>query len=128
MAKEYSRTERVAELIRRELAQLIQQEIKDPRMPKFVTVSAVKVSRDFSYAKVYITALGDDSEINSAVSVLNSAAGFLNKAVSRGMRLRKMPELQFVYDSSIEYANRISKLIDDAVSNDESPEHKESES
>ncbi len=112
MSNGYKRTDRIAELIRRKLAQIIQMELKDPRLPGFVTVSAVKLSADLSHAKVYFTVLNDDREL--ALSVLNSASSFLRTSLARTVKLRTIPQLHFVYDESIEYGHRLSRLIDEA--------------
>jgi ribosome-binding factor A len=110
---DYERTDRVAELIQRKLAEIIQMEVKDPRLPRFVTVSAVKVSRDMAYAKVYITVLGDKSQVSETVEILNHAASYLRGALARCIKLRIVPKLIFVFDESVEYGNRLSRLIDD---------------
>jgi ribosome-binding factor A len=102
MAREFSRTERVADHLQRELATLIQRELRDPRLG-MVSVTAVKVSRDLSYARVYCTVLDCDDEAQAApsVGVLNGAAGFLRSALARSMQLRVVPKLKFVFDASV---------------------------
>ena len=112
MKKQFKRTDRVAELLQREISQLIQTEIKDPRVPAFVTISTVTVSSDLGYAKVYFTQLTGDK--HETVSVLNNAANYLRGILSKSIKLYTMPELQFVYDDSIEYGKHLSKLIDEA--------------
>ena len=116
MPKEFSRTRRVGEQMQRELAQLIQREIKDPRVG-MVTVSGVNVSRDLSAAKVYVSVL-DDKTIEEVMAVLQKAAGFLRHELAKSMSLRTVPSLKFCYDDSIERGNRLSRLIDDAVSSE----------
>lgn len=113
MLKDGRRGERVAELIQRKLALIIQSEVKDPRLPPFVTVSAVKVSADMAYAKSYITVLGDKKEQQAAVDILNSAASYLRTVLARSIKLRVVPHLRFVFDESIEYGRRLRRLIDD---------------
>ena len=117
MPKEFSRTRRVAEQMQRELAQLIQFEIKDPRVG-MVTVSAVEVSKDLSVAKVFISTLGDEQELNDTVVVLDKAAGFLRHELGRRMTIRAVPELRFHIDKSIAQGRRLSDLIDQAVERD----------
>jgi len=117
MPKEFSRTQRVADLIQRELAQLIQNEMEDPRV-RLVTVTAVKVSRDLSHAKIYITQHKPEAEIAKTVKVLNKAASFLRFRLAQIIDLRIVPELRFVYDASITYAASLSALIDEAVADD----------
>lgn len=117
MAREFSRTRRVGEQIQRELAQLIQQELKDPRIG-MVTVSAVEVSRDLAYAKVYISTLNPEQDLDQTLKVLRRASGFLRRELGRRMLLRIVPELRFVYDESIERGSRLNSLIEEAISKD----------
>ncbi len=112
--------DRVAEQIQRKLAQLIPQEVKDPRLPAFVTISSVEVSADFSYAKIYFTVLNEDIEQTAAI--LNAAASYLRTALGRSMKIRSIPQLHFIYDESIEYGRRLSRLIDDLNPPDENNE------
>lgn len=119
MARDYSRTQRIADQLQRELAQLIQFEIKDPRLG-MVTVSYVKVSKDLGYADVYITVLPlngkDEAEaIVDSLKVLNSAAGFLRGELSRGVKLRVMPQLRFHFDETIERGRHLHHLIEAAI-------------
>lgn len=111
MTNEFKRTDRIAEMMQRKLSQIIQQEVKDPRLPPFITISLVKVAADLSHAKVYFTVLNADIEVTA--TVLNSAAPYLRKALARSVKLRTVPQLHFVYDESIEYGRRLSRLIDD---------------
>ncbi len=115
MTAESSRTRRVGEQIQRELAMIIQRELSDPRV-QWVTVSAVKVSKDLQNAKVYITVLGDEQALEAALGVLNKVAGFLRHELGRHIRLRNMPELKFIYDESIARGERLDRLIEQAVS------------
>ncbi|KTD52333.1 ribosome-binding factor A [Legionella quinlivanii] len=107
----FKRVDRVAEMLQRELSQLIQQEVRDPRLPSFVTISAVKVSPDLSHAKVYFTVLNHD--VKMTAEILNAASSYLRTALARSVKLRIAPQLHFIYDESIEYGRRLSKLIDD---------------
>ncbi|MFA5958918.1 MAG: 30S ribosome-binding factor RbfA [Tatlockia sp.] len=111
MSNDSKRIDRVAEMMQRKLAQLIQQEIKDPRLPSFITISAVKVAADLGHAKVYFTILGD--EVKETTTILNAAASYLRTALARTIKLRTVPQLHFIYDESIEYGRRLSRLIDD---------------
>lgn len=120
MPKEFSRTQRVADFIKQELASLIQRELRDPRIGGMVSVTAVQVSRDMSHATVYATVLGKDSDAEAAESIaaLNHAAGFLRTQIAKINNARTTPKLRFQFDSSIGRGARISKLIDDAVAVD----------
>lgn len=111
MTKDFKRTDRIAEVMQRDLAKLIQQEIKDPRLPPFITISQVKVTADLSHAKVYFTAFGGD--VGETTAVLTTAASYLRRALAKSLSLRTIPELHFVYDESIEYGKKLTKLIDE---------------
>lgn len=114
---DFSRTRRIGEQMQRELATLIQQQIKDPRLG-MVTVSAVEVARDLSHAKVFITVFDDKQEIAVSLDILNRASGFLRHELARSMTLRTVPALRFVYDESMARGNELSRLIDEAVKSD----------
>ncbi|MGB0664447.1 MAG: 30S ribosome-binding factor RbfA [Pontibacterium sp.] len=122
MAKEYSRTQRVAEQIQRDLAQLIQFQIRDPRLG-MVTVSHVRISKDLSYAEVFVTVLplngADETEATQlAVKILNDASGYLRTELAKGIKLRIMPQLRFTFDDSVDRGRRLHTLISDAVRKD----------
>jgi len=120
MAQEYSRTQRVADQIQRELAGLIQREVKDPRVG-MATVSAVEVSRDLSHAKVFVTILNgseDKAEIRESIKALNNASGFLRSQLGQRMKLRIVPTLRFHFDDSLSRGNYLSNLIDQARASD----------
>ncbi|OHY81506.1 30S ribosome-binding factor RbfA [Marinobacter sp. AC-23] len=120
MPREFSRIDRIGDQMQRELAQLIQREVKDPRLG-MVTVNAVKVSRDLGYADIYVSLLtteeltADSPEAKESVSVLNKAAGFLRGQVGRAMKLRVVPQLRFHFDALQGYSRRMDSLIREAV-------------
>ncbi len=117
MPKDYSRALRVADQIQRELADLIQHEIKDPRVGQ-VTIISVEVTRDYSHAKVFYTTLASKEEKFLVENGLEHAKGFLRSSLSHRMKLRITPQLHFIYDESVERGVRLSKLIDDAIAQD----------
>lgn len=117
MAREFSRSERVADQIQRELAQLIQRDMQDPRL-NLLSVSAVEVTRDLAYATVFVTSLTDKHSHKEILKVLDKANGFLRRELGKAMRLRIVPELKFKYDESLEKGMSMAKLIHDAVKND----------
>lgn len=119
-----SRVRRVAEQIQRELADLIRLELKDPRVG-MVTVTDVEVTSDYSHAKVYISTLGGDARVEEALKGLESAAGFLRSQVSHRMKLRIMPMLHFLHDTSIERGMQMDRLIDEAVAEDAKHPHEQ---
>lgn len=116
-----ARAQRVADQIQRELAVLLQREVKDPRLG-IVTVSAVEVTSDLQNAKVFVTFLGkdDEQEIKQALEVLSGAAGFLRSQLAKSIRMRSVPSLRFLFDKSIVEGQRMSSLIEKAISEDES--------
>ena len=114
MPKDYSRTRRVGEQIQREIAQLVQQEIKDPRLG-LVTISAVKLSRDMSHANIFFTVLDEEHPVEETLKVLEGAAGFLRHELAKRMQLRIIPHIHFKYDESIAYGNELSALINKAM-------------
>lgn len=119
MPKDFARTDRVAEQIQRELAELIRLEVKDPRV-RMVTLTAVEVTADYSHAKVYYTTLnGADNKVQQG---LERASGFLRSQLAHAMKLRVIPQLHFVYDTSVERGARLSQLIDQAVASDQHPD------
>ncbi len=121
MPRDYPRSRRIGDQMQRDLAVLIRDEIKDPRLG-MVTVSAVDVTRDLAYARVYVTVLGDAQVRSESLNVLNRAAGFLRRLLGQRMVLRTVPQLKFVYDESIERGERLSKLIDSVAPRDDDQE------
>ena len=130
------RVQRVADQIQRELATLIQLEVKDPRVG-MVSISGVDVSKDLAYAKIFITVLNtlsDDGEVNNStlsapgeldkleieenLKALKKASGFLRTMLAKRLRIRSVPKLEFYYDGSIERGQQLSSLIDDALAAD----------
>jgi ribosome-binding factor A len=107
-----ARSARIADQIQRELAEVIRLELRDPRVG-LVTLTGVELSRDQSHAKVFFTVLGSQAE--DAQSGLANAAGFLRSELARRLTTRKVPELHFAYDESVERGIRISHLIDEAL-------------
>lgn len=104
------RPQKVADMIQRELSDLLRRELRDPRVG-MVTLTAVDVSPDFSHAKVMYTCL-DPAHVEAAGEGLRRAAGFLRSRLSRRLKLYATPELRFEYDESIERADRLHRLID----------------
>jgi len=108
----FSRKDRINEQIRRELAALIDGELKDPRIG-MISLTAVDISADYAHAKIYFSTLAvEDAQI---LAGLNAAAGFLRRELGRRVRLHTTPELHFVHDVSLERGAELSRLIDEAV-------------
>lgn len=104
------RTERLAGAIKEELGELLQREIKDPRIG-FASITKVQVSRDKSHAKIYVSILGDKSQQQNTMEGLESAKGFIRLELGRRIRTRHTPELHFIADSSLEEGARILSLL-----------------
>jgi len=113
MPREFKRSERVAGQIRRDLAKLIQTEVKDPEVG-FVSLSDVEVTRDLSHAKVFITVFNPETAVTS-LKALRRAAAFLRTRLGQELRLRHVPELHFVHDDSVEQGSHIDELIAKAL-------------
>lgn len=106
------RTNRIAEEMKREISEIIKNEVKDPRLPTLISVIAVNVTKDLRYAKVFVSVLGTEEEKVGAISALKSAAGFIRREVGHRMQIRYTPELHFELDTSIEHGVYMSQLID----------------
>ena len=120
MAKEFGRPQRVSQELQKEVAMILQREIKDPRLGMMVTVSGVEVSRDLAYAKVFVTFLNDKDEdaIKHGLKALIEASGDFRILLGKAMRLRIVPELTFFYDNSLVEGMRMSNLVTSVVKND----------
>ncbi|GAA6167613.1 30S ribosome-binding factor RbfA [Sessilibacter corallicola] len=119
MSKEYNRTDRLADAIMRILASTIRNEVRDPRIG-MVNINEVVVSRDLSFAKVYVTLVDreSDDERNESVAALNKAAGFLRSLLAKELDIRATPKLQFIFDETSTKGQALSHLIDKAVAAD----------
>mgnify|MGYP000214470316 CR=1 FL=1 len=119
MAREFKRADRVADAIQRNLAQLIQFEVRDPRVG-MVNINDVTVTRDMAYAKVYVTFvdLESDEDAETSAKALNNAAGYLRSQLAKLLDMRTTPRLQFLYDKTSVKGQQLSSLIDKAVAAD----------
>ncbi|MDA8095366.1 MAG: 30S ribosome-binding factor RbfA [Betaproteobacteria bacterium] len=118
MSKPQSRARRMAEQIQRELAEIVRQELKDPRVG-MLTFTDVEVAQDYAHAKVFYTQLGGADQLASTAEALERAAGFLRSQLAHRLRTRTVPQLHFVYDASVEQGMRLSRLIDEALAEDQ---------
>ncbi|HTY82383.1 MAG TPA: 30S ribosome-binding factor RbfA [Dehalococcoidales bacterium] len=105
--------ERVNTLIQREASKLIQNVLRDPRLSAFISVTEVSVSPDLRYAKIYVSSIDGEEKKTQILAALTSAAGFMRTELAKVVRLRRMPELLFEWDNSIEKGDRVLRLIDE---------------
>jgi len=111
----YARTDRIAQQMQREIAELVRLQINDPGV-RLVTITGVEVAGDYSHAKIFFTRL--DGKHDEALKGLERASGFIRSQLAHSIKLRIMPQLHFVYDSSVERGSQLSQLIDQAVASD----------
>ncbi|MHB8066060.1 MAG: 30S ribosome-binding factor RbfA [Ruminiclostridium sp.] len=108
------RITRISEEVKKEISNIIQNEIKDPRLPSLVSIIACNVTKDLSHAKVFISVLGNEEEKKNAIMALKSAAGYIRRELGHRVKLRATPEIHFELDTSIEHGMYINKLLDEA--------------
>jgi ribosome-binding factor A len=109
----FSRSDRVSEEIKRSVSDIINNNLKDPRINCLVSVTKVELTKDMRYAKIFISVYGDEHTKNRAFEGLKSAEGFIRKELGNRIRLRYIPEICFKYDDSIEYGIHINKLLEE---------------
>lgn len=114
----------MAEQIRRELAELIQLEVKDPRVG-LITLTDVEITPDYAHARVFFSSLNGEAGAEVALSGLEAAKGYLRRELGRRVRIHTLPELHFVFDRSVEQGDRIARLIDEAVEADRAKHHED---
>jgi len=112
------RTNRISVEFKKEISNIIRNELKDPRLAKLISVTWAKVTRDLRYAKVYISVMGNDEQKNSTMAALKSASGFIRREIGQRINLRYTPEIHFELDNSIEHGVYMSKLIKDTLKKD----------
>jgi ribosome-binding factor A len=117
MPKDFPRSRRVADQIQRELAEIVQLELKDPRV-SLITITDVNVTSDMEHAKIFVTSLSPTVDHAAVLAALRRAAGFLRSQLSHRMKLRIVPALSFEYDTSVERGMELSQLIDRAIAED----------
>jgi ribosome-binding factor A len=114
MPKDFPRHRRIADQIRRELADLFLRDMNDPRI-KMVSIFGVEVSRDLAHAKVYVSSMNENADMAEIIKVLDKAAGHLRHELGGRLRTRIIPDLKFYHDDSLEKGMRVSRLLRDAA-------------
>ncbi|MGB0713266.1 MAG: 30S ribosome-binding factor RbfA [Gammaproteobacteria bacterium] len=117
MPNEYSRADRLGGQLRRDLAELIRDDVRDPRVG-MVSITEIRVSRDLAHARVFVTRIGDEKDREPAIEALNHAAGFLRRELGQRLRIRVIPQLRFQYDDVVEGGMHMEDLIAKAIKSD----------
>lgn len=110
------RIERVNSLIRQEISELLQRQVKDPRLGHFIAVTEVNTSADFKHARVFVSSMEQDEDRKEILKALASASGFFRTRLAKSLRMRYTPELSFHWDDSIQRGNRLLQMIDEISS------------
>lgn len=105
------RPEKVAHLMRREVADILERRLRDPRLGSTVTVTDVQVTHDLSFARVFVTVLGDEAARGPAMEALRRASGFVRRELGSRLDLREVPEIRFEYDGSLDQGRRVEDLL-----------------
>lgn len=121
------RINRISEEVKKVVSQLLYNGLKDPRIKEMTSITRVEVTRDLSYAKIYVSVLGDDSEKKETIEGLNSAKGYIRKEIGSNIDLRHSPEPIFYLDESIEQGIYMSKLIDSVSKEDSNKKENQNE-
>ncbi|HEY9041213.1 MAG TPA: 30S ribosome-binding factor RbfA [Rheinheimera sp.] len=120
MSKEFSRVDRLSQQMKKEMAVILQREIKDPRLHTMITVSDVEVSRDLSHAKVFVTFLGlADDKVEDNLKILNDASGFVRSLIGKRIQTRIVPHIRFAFDESLNEGIRMANLVSNARAEDD---------
>ena len=106
----FTRSDRVSGLIQKVLSEILQKDIKDPRL-KMATITGVDVSRDLKLARVYFTTPDGEQQKDAVIEGFNSARGYIKRTLAHELDLKYMPDIKFFYDASIEYGAHIDRLI-----------------
>ena len=120
--KGFSRRDRISEQIRRELAEVIQSELKDPRVG-MISLTDVEVSPDYAHAKVYFSSMAGSDTLDSVQAGLQQASGFLRSELGKRISIHMIPQLHFVFDDSLERGAELSKLISEAAAISDQSDH-----
>ena len=125
MRKNSIKNTRVNAEVQHELANLIREGIKDPRIHPMTSVTAVEVAPDLKTCRAYISVMGNEEAKNNTIAGLKSAEGYIRRQLAKNINLRNTPEIRFILDESIEYGVAMSKLIDEVTGKEEVEEDEE---
>ena len=121
MNHNYRRADRVADLLKEEISQMLLREVKDPHIG-FVTITGVEVSKDLQVAKAFYTILGDETQVKEADEALSRVSHFIKRQLGKRLRMRYIPDIIFRYDHSLEYGAKIDCLLDHIKNSEKEPE------
>ena len=116
---DYSRNERIAEEIKKSVSQIINNDLKDPRINGLISVTDVVVTKDLRHAKIFISLYGDNIEKDRVFSVIENATGYIRRELASMIRMKYIPEISFKMDESIEYGIHMHKLIEKVKKQDQ---------
>ena len=117
------RIQRLNNLIRHEISELLQRQVKDPRLGSFVTVTEVSIAPDLRHARIFVSHIGSKEEKQATLSALTSASSFFRRELAKRLRLRRIPELSFQWDDSIERGSHLLELIDQVTADSTTTRH-----
>ena len=120
------RIDRISEEMKKALSEILLHDIKDPRMSSFVSVLRVDLSGDLSYAKIHLSILGDTQIKKDTIEALKSARGYITRELGKKIKIRKLPQLIFIEDTSIEYAIHMEKMLN-SIKPESKPESNDAE-
>ena len=106
----YKRSDRVSDLLKEEISQLLLREVKDPHIG-FITITDVEVSKDLQVAKVYYTILGDEKQLRESAQALSRVSRFIKRQLGKKLRMRHIPDIIFKYDHSLDYGDKIDHIL-----------------
>ena len=107
----FERTSRISEEIKKSLSQIIMNELKDPGITGMISITQVETTKDLSYSKVYISVFGSEEQKKSSLNALKKSSGFMKRELGRMVKLRKIPELIFELDNSVEYGMHMNEVL-----------------
>ena len=114
---DYKRTDRIGALMQRDISDILQRQIKDPRVG-FCTITHVEVSSDLRHAKVHVSIMGDEAQCQSSMAGLKNAAGFIRREIGQRLSLRYTPEIRFIRDKSVDHILTVDKLLKQIATED----------
>lgn len=121
------RAQRLSEEIKREVSDILRNGVKDPRVNPLISITQVHVSRDLSYARIYVSLFGSEKEKKDALEGLERARGFVRRELGGRLKLRNVPEVSFLVDDSIEYGSHINQLLKKVMNDEETGKHNDAD-